>query len=52
VCVCVCLFRVGFLYMYGCAPHVCSVFCLSPGTGIMNACEPSCGCLELNLGPL
>jgi hypothetical protein len=24
----------------------------SPGTGVTNGCEPSCGCRELNQGPL
>ena len=24
----------------------------SPGTGITDSCDLSCGCLELNLGPL
>jgi hypothetical protein len=32
--------------------HICVRGVRVPGTGVTDSCEPPCGCLELNLGPL
>jgi hypothetical protein len=48
-----------FACMSVCAPPKClvptearSYYQRAPGTGVKDGCEPSCGCWELNPGPL
>lgn len=39
-------------HMYGWGPRRSEEGIRSPRTGLMNGCELSCGCCELNMGPL
>lgn len=46
VCVCVCFKFIGVMLTWMCVSGV-----RSPGTGVTECCELSCGCRELNSGP-
>ena len=61
LCVCIYVCMYVYIYVYVCmyVYHVCAWYLweseegvISLGIGVMDGCEPSCGCWESNLGPL